>query len=105
MNQGRLWTVVNPTVGLPLFLGGVAVMSFTIHFAVLGSTTWMAAYWNGTGMKAAATETVSPPLADVAAVKGSELAIEVARAPAISTDGSAEIVVKIKPKTGLPDPS
>jgi hypothetical protein len=56
-------------------------------------------------MKAAATETDSPPLADVAAVKGSELAIEVARAPAISTDGSAEIVVKIKPKTGLPDPS
>ncbi len=27
MNQGRIWTVVKPTVGLPLFLGSVAVTS------------------------------------------------------------------------------
>ena len=47
MNQGRIWTVVNPTVGLPLFLGSVALMSFTIHFAILNNTTWLSAFWGG----------------------------------------------------------
>ena len=26
MNQGRIWCVVNPTVGLPLFLGGTSLL-------------------------------------------------------------------------------
>ncbi|NEP82323.1 MAG: light-harvesting protein, partial [Okeania sp. SIO3B3] len=30
MNQGRIWCVVNPTVGLPLFLGGVAAISLIV---------------------------------------------------------------------------
>ncbi|NJK87936.1 MAG: light-harvesting protein [Myxococcales bacterium] len=47
MNQGRIWCVVNPTVGLPLFLGGVATISFVIHFAVLSNVTWFAAFWQG----------------------------------------------------------
>jgi light-harvesting protein B-800-850 alpha chain len=47
MNQGRIWCVVNPTVGLPLFLGAVAVIAFTVHFAVLNNTTWFAAFMGG----------------------------------------------------------
>lgn len=47
MNQGRIWCVVNPTVGLPLFLGSVAVMAFTVHAAVLSNTTWYKGYYNG----------------------------------------------------------
>ena len=35
MNQGRIWCVVSPTVGLPLFLGGVSVTSLLIHYLVL----------------------------------------------------------------------
>ena len=31
MNNGRIWCVVKPTVGLPLFLGGVAVIALTVH--------------------------------------------------------------------------
>ena len=27
MNQGKIWRVVNPTVGVPLFLGAVALTS------------------------------------------------------------------------------
>jgi light-harvesting protein B-800-850 alpha chain len=38
---------VNPTVGLPLFLGAVAVIAFVVHFAVLSYTSWFAAYWGG----------------------------------------------------------
>ena len=47
MNQGRIWCVVNPSVGLPLFLGGVAAISLIVHFAVLGNTTWMPAFFGG----------------------------------------------------------
>jgi light-harvesting protein B-800-850 alpha chain len=61
MNNGRIWCVVNPTVGLPAFLGSVALISFTVHFAVLNNTTWMKDFYQGTAVKtAAAEETVAP---------------------------------------------
>nr|CAA44949.1 light-harvesting complex II polypeptide (B800-850) subunit alpha [Rhodopseudomonas palustris] len=47
MNQGRIWTVVKPTVGLPLLLGSVTVIAILVHFAVLSNTTWFSKYWNG----------------------------------------------------------
>jgi light-harvesting protein B-800-850 alpha chain len=57
MNQGRIWCVVNPTVGLPLFLGSVAVTSLIVHYSVLSNTTWFSSYWNGHAKpKAAAIE-------------------------------------------------
>lgn len=49
MNQGRIWCVVNPTVGLPLFIGGVLVTSLIVHYMVLSNTKWFAAYWAGVG--------------------------------------------------------
>lgn len=52
-NQARIWTVVKPSVGLPLFLGSVAVIAILVHFAILTHTTWFSKYWNG---KAAAIE-------------------------------------------------
>ncbi|ABE39623.1 light-harvesting protein [Rhodopseudomonas pseudopalustris] len=54
MNQGKLWTVVNPTVGLPLLLGGVATMAFLVHYAVLENTTWVSAFMNGKSVAAVA---------------------------------------------------
>ena len=45
MNQGRIWCVVSPTVGLPLFLGSVAAISLIVHFAVLGNAPWVAAFF------------------------------------------------------------
>ncbi|NEV78775.1 light-harvesting protein [Rhodopseudomonas sp. BR0C11] len=53
MNQGRIWTVVSPTVGLPLLLGSVAIMAFAVHFAVLENTSWVAAFMNGKSVAAA----------------------------------------------------
>lgn len=47
MNQGRIWTVVKPTVGLPLLLGSVTLIALLVHFAVLSHTTWFSSYWNG----------------------------------------------------------
>jgi light-harvesting protein B-800-850 alpha chain len=57
MNQGRIWTVVKPTVGLPLFLGSVAVIAILVHAALLSNTTWFPKYWNGKA--AAVTSTVN----------------------------------------------
>jgi light-harvesting protein B-800-850 alpha chain len=64
MNQGRIWCVVNPTVGLPLFLGSVAITSLIVHASVMTHTTWMGNYWQG---KAARTAMVDPA-ADKAAL-------------------------------------
>ncbi|MFN3232280.1 MAG: light-harvesting protein [Alphaproteobacteria bacterium] len=47
MNQGRIWCVVNPTVGLPLFLGTVLLISLLIHYAVAEHSTWLPAFWAG----------------------------------------------------------
>ncbi len=47
MNQSRMWLVVNPTIGIPLFLGGVIVVSFTVHFAILDNTSWFPAFFGG----------------------------------------------------------
>lgn len=49
MNQGRVWCVVNPTVGLPLFLGSVALISLIVHYSILSNTTWFAAFFQGGG--------------------------------------------------------
>jgi light-harvesting protein B-800-850 alpha chain len=47
MNQGRIWCVVNPSVGLPLFLGSVTVISLIVHYCVLSNTTWFPAFIQG----------------------------------------------------------
>ena len=51
MNQGRIWCVVHPTVGLPLFLGSVAGISFIVHACVLTQTTWFPNYWQGSAKR------------------------------------------------------
>ncbi|MEM9174995.1 MAG: light-harvesting protein [Myxococcota bacterium] len=43
MNQGRIWCVVNPSTGLPLFLGAVAGTSLLVHYFVLKNAPWFAA--------------------------------------------------------------
>ena len=63
MNQGRIWCVVNPTVGLPLFIGGVAVTSLLVHASVMTNTSWMSDYWQGAAAKTASAETAVSPLA------------------------------------------
>jgi len=55
MNQGRIWLVVKPTVGLPLFLGTVTLISLLIHFAVLNHTTWVSSFWNGSAKSTVTT--------------------------------------------------
>jgi len=63
MNQGRIWCVVSPTVGLPLFIGGVAVTSLVVHASVMTHVSWMGDYWQGAAAKTAMVEPGVSPLA------------------------------------------
>lgn len=47
MNQGRIWCVVSPSVGLPLLLGAVALIALLVHYMLLSNTSWFPAYWGG----------------------------------------------------------
>ena len=60
MNQSKIWRVVNPSVGLPLFLGSVAVIALLVHGALLIKTDWFGSYWNG-GFKKHAVAAVAAP--------------------------------------------
>lgn len=89
MNQGRIWCVVNPTVGLPLFLGSVALISFTVHFAVLENTTWVKDFFQGGGGAAKTAEVVKPTVTAAngytihVAPSGSDGSVKVDVTPAI----------------------
>ena len=47
MNNARIWCVVRPTVGMPLFLAGVGITSLVVHTAVLTNVNWFGQFFNG----------------------------------------------------------
>jgi light-harvesting protein B-800-850 alpha chain len=47
MNNAKMWLVVKPSTGVPLFLGGVAVASLLVHLSVLTFAGWYGDYANG----------------------------------------------------------
>ncbi len=47
MNNAKMWLVVKPTVGVPLFLSAVAIGSFAVHVAVLSNTSWVSDFLSG----------------------------------------------------------
>ena len=107
MNQGRIWCVVHPTVGLPLFLGSVAGISFIVHACVMTQTTWFPNYWQGgakrtDGAKTQQTsENVGPTRTAVAAPQGTPaFAITVAPVPAAPGKAETAFVVTVTPSPG-----
>jgi light-harvesting protein B-800-850 alpha chain len=61
MIYGKMWTVVRPQVGVPIFLIAVAVASFSVHLAITLNTTWVKGFLNG---KAPAAAVAAAPAAD-----------------------------------------
>jgi light-harvesting protein B-800-850 alpha chain len=53
MIYGKMWTVVRPQLGIPLFLTAVAVSSFAVHLALVTNTPWLKAYYNGAANRTA----------------------------------------------------
>ena len=59
MNNAKMWLVVSPNVGVPIFLGAVAVGSFAVHVAVVSNTTWVADFLKGQEMGSGAEASAS----------------------------------------------
>lgn len=47
MIYGKIWCVVKPSVGIPLFLSAVAVSSFAVHLTLLNTAPWLKNYYVG----------------------------------------------------------
>ncbi len=62
MIYGKIWCVVRPQVGVPIFLGAVAVASFCVHLALVTNTTWVKGFLNGAAGKT--TAVAAAPAAD-----------------------------------------
>jgi light-harvesting protein B-800-850 alpha chain len=67
MIYGKMWLHVKPSIGIPVFLGAVAISSFAVHSALLNNTTWVKRFLNGSPTAnptaaAAAAAAVVPPV-------------------------------------------
>lgn len=95
MNNGRLWLVVNPTVGIPLFLGAVALTSLTVHQALLNNTTWMKDFYAGSSKKVAMATTAP---VELSSIDQNKFSINVTPVAAKDGSGTASFVVTVTPK-------
>ncbi|MEM9550472.1 MAG: light-harvesting protein [Pseudomonadota bacterium] len=59
MNNAKMWLVVPPAVGVPVFLGAVAVGSFAVHVAVLSNTSWVSDFLSGQPLGSGDAETAA----------------------------------------------
>ncbi len=46
MNNGRMWTVVSPTVGVPIFFIALALTSLTVHYFVAVNSPFFKSFVN-----------------------------------------------------------
>lgn len=67
MIYGKLWLVVKPSVGIPVFIGAVAISSFAVHLALVTNTTWVKTYLNGSAARTVvvAAAAAAPPMIEV----------------------------------------
>lgn len=98
MNQGRIWCVVNPTVGLPLFLGSVAVTALVVHYSVLSNTSWFSGYWNGNAKPAAASTDGAVKNAAVSTQDAAGFTISVAPVAGNAANADTSFVITVAPK-------
>jgi light-harvesting protein B-800-850 alpha chain len=47
MIYSKMWCVVKPSVGIPVFIAAVAISSFSVHLALTMNTTWVKSFLNG----------------------------------------------------------
>lgn len=100
MNNGRMWTVVNPTVGLPLFFVTIALTSMTVHHAVLNNTTWFGDFLRGASKPRVSMENTVAPVASLASADQAGFAINVV--PTQSSSGASSFVITVTPKADGP---
>jgi len=47
MIYSKMWCVVKPSVGIPVFIAAVAIASFSVHLALTINTSWVKNFLNG----------------------------------------------------------
>jgi light-harvesting protein B-800-850 alpha chain len=100
MNQGRIWCVVSPSVGLPLLLGSVAVTSLIVHAEILSHTNWMSSYWAGSTRGKTALENTTPRVAAVDSKSDSAFSITVTPVAGTDAKSPASFVITVSPNSG-----
>jgi light-harvesting protein B-800-850 alpha chain len=108
MNNAKMWLVVSPTVGVPIFLGAVAVGSFAVHLQVVKNTSWVADFLQGvpmgTGDKMAAAETLDAEKLKAATVSYGTPTAEGMEVTVILPDGtSAKAILTMPDALGATD--
>lgn len=48
MNNARLWTIVSPNTGVPIFFIALFLTSVFVHYQVMANTSWFADFVKGT---------------------------------------------------------
>lgn len=89
MNNAKMWLVVSPTVGVPLFLGAVALGSFAVHMQVVKNTSWVKDFLQGVPMG------TGDQMAAAAVLDESSL--EAAQAAYVMPSGEGNVVTIILP--------
>ncbi len=97
MNQGRIWCVVNPTVGLPLLLGSVAVTSLVVHAEILSHTNWMSNYWQGSARTHTSDNGTGAPVASITPQGSPAFAITVSPVPGTPGKTDTAFAVTVTP--------
>jgi light-harvesting protein B-800-850 alpha chain len=98
MNNGRLWCVVNPTVGIPLFLGAVALTSLTVHNAVLTHSGWYGNFYKGSAKTTASIDGIAPSAAAVASSGEVPFVVNVTPAAGGTGTNGTSFVITVTPK-------
>lgn len=88
MNNAKMWLVVKPSVGVPLFLSAVAIGSFAVHVAVLSNTSWVSDFLSGQELGAGDAQEAALRAGDVEAATASYVAPQ---------EGAAQEVTLILP--------
>ena len=86
MNNAKMWLVVPPAVGVPVFLGAVAVGSFAVHVAVLSNTSWVSDFLSGQELGSGDAQAAAAMIAPQASTSKASYAVE-------RPDGSLEVTI------------
>ncbi len=97
MYNAKMWLLVKPSVGLPLFFGSVAVTSLIVHAAILTHTSWYPAYYEGNykpkhAVAAAAATAAAPVVAAAAEAPAAGAVVNVGGA---SAGGAPSVVINV----------
>ena len=96
MNNSKIWLVVKPTVGVPIFLSAVAIGSFAVHVAVLTNTGWVSDFLSGNELGSTQAAAMAQTAVKPAALAGTEQApvtLDAAAVDALDAPGGLEVTL------------